>query len=778
MKTRNEKMKVSVLVLAVQAALVAMFALPTVARAADDEVTALTRPTNSVEIGVANVSDSSAKFGEYNGLDDSGGVFVGNFDIRGGNAYDGGDGTTRWEIGGNDLGTTSRSFGGSVSNQGQWNLNIGYDELRHNLSDTYRTPQQGSMGGNDFTVSPSFGTIQGNITPLAQLQPQYQNQLAAMHTEKVGTTRKNTSFGAGYVFNRQLSLQFDYNRLDQSGAKLIGTGAMGGVATPLGGTWRAEANNIVMNPTNYQTDSVNLALNWVGDKGHLTGGYYGSIFRDGYDSLSFDNVSTNNATGACAPGGACAYQRTVMSTAPDNSLHQLNLTGGYAFSSATKLAGGISYGRNTQDNSFLSGRPEIVLAPRSSLDGKVITTHADLKLTHQATKSLALSAGLKYNERDNRSPSNTYQYYALNNVTTVDSATNAAYSNKKTQLELAADYRLSKGQNLRLAYEHEDIKRWCNNYGITASNCLVNPSNNEDKLGVTYRLKAREDVGFNVGYTYAKRKADFDGNAITPLSGLDAQSLTLVNALNYPGFIAYPYASRDQQLVKACVNWQATDKLDLALNGRYANDDYDAALGVQDGRTVGINLDATYSYHENGSVSAYVSWQNSERNLKAGAAGAGAVNEATSYALLVAPANIWTNQLKEDSNAIGISTKHRGLMGGKLEVIGDLSYSLDKSRYSTQVPYSATCGAANTLSCGETPDIKSELITLKLTGSYQVDKSAKVALGYLYQKLNSSDYYYSGLQNGTTPNRVIPTNEQAPNYSVNVVTATYIHTFR
>jgi len=33
-------------------------------------------------------------------------------------------------------------------------------------------------------------------------------------------------------------------------------------------------------------------------------------------------------------------------------------------------------------------------------------------------------------------------------------------------------------------------------------------------------------------------------------------------------------------------------------------------------RTVGINLDATYAYDEM-ELSAYVSWQNSERNLNA-----------------------------------------------------------------------------------------------------------------------------------------------------------------
>lgn len=788
MKTRNKEMKLSVLSLALQGALAAMFALPMTAQAqaADDSVTDLTQPASSIELGVGNVSQKSAKFGEYNGLNESGAMGILNFDIRSGNPPDGSGGATRWQIKGNDLGTTSRSLDGSVSNQGLWNLSIGYDELRHNITDTYQTPQLGSMGGNNFTFPANFGTINGNTTPAGNPSTRVLDatQLGAFHTENVATTRKNTSFGAGFNFNRQTSLQFDFNRLDQSGAKLLGVSTLGGVANPAGGTWRAEAVNIIMNPTNYQTDTFNLALNWAGDKGHLTGGYYASIFHDGYDSVTSQSALRNAATFGCASGGSCAYQSTTMSTAPSNSLHQLNLTGGYAFSPATKLVGGVSYGRNIQDNSYLTGQPEISLAPRASLNGLVVTTNANLKLTHQATRDLKVSAGLKYNERDNQSPSNLYRYYAINNLTTVDAAANAPYSNRKTQIELAADYRLAKGQNLRLAYENEAIKRWCNNYGIVASNCLVNPANTEDKLSIGYRLKAREDVSFAAGYTYADRKADFDGNAVTPLGGLDVPTGGLdVNAQNYPGYIAFPYAARKQDLFKAGVNWQATEKLDLGLNGRYAYDKYGATLGVQDGTAVGVNLDATYAYAENSSVSAYVSWQNSDRSLRAGAAGGtpAAVNAATSYAALVAPTNIWTNQLKNDSNAIGISTRHAGLMAGKLEVLGDLSYSLDKSKYSTQVPYTSgatLCSLPTILTCGDTPDIKSELITLRITGKYQVDKSGKVAVGYIFQQLNSSDYFYNGEQYGATPNRVMPTNQQAPNYSVNVVTVSYIYTFK
>jgi len=779
MKTRSEGMKVRVLSFAVQGALAAMCVLPAMAQAADDKLAALTQPTNTIEVGVENVSQKSAKFGEYTGLRKSGGELIGNFSVSGGDAYGNGSGTgtTRWGITGSDLGTTSRAFGGSVSSQGKWDLSIGYDELRHSFSDTFQTPQQGSMGGNNFTMPTNFGNLNG-AAPAARVLTAVQQ--GAFHTEEVGTTRKNTSFAAAFNFNPQLSLKFDYNHLDQSGAKLMGTGSQGGITLIGGSTGRAEANNVIMNPTNYKTDTLNLALNWVGDRGHLTGAYYGSIFRDGYNSLSWQGAMSTAAS-ACV--GVACFVNNTMSTAPSNNFHQLNLIGGYAFSPSTKLAGGFSYSRNTQNDSYAptsiaqNGGAltyDMMQAgglPRSSLDGLVVARHADLKLTNQTTKDLVLSAAYKFNERDNRTPSNTYLYMQLGNG--AYTGVNTPFSNRKTQIELAGDYRLARNQNIRLAYERESIKRWCN--GVADGfQCVASPSSGEDKLGLTYRAKASDSVKFNAGYAHAKRSADIDTTYLSNAGDRKLQAINtnhgVFNGGNYQGFVAYNYASRTQDILKAGVNWQASEELDVGLKGRYSKDKYDAALGVQSGDTASINLDATYTYSPRSSVSAYASMQNSERDLRdasAPVAHAGAV-----------ATTIWTNQLKEDSNAIGLTTKHTGLMGGKLELLGDLSYSLDKSHYSTQVPYLATCGAAGTLTCGDTPDIKAKLLTFKLTGTYQVDKSSKVALAYQYQKLSSEDYYYNGYQYGYTPNRVVPTNEQAPNYSVNLIGVSYIHSFK
>jgi len=236
--TLNHPLAASKLALAIQGALLAMAAIPPLAIAADDDLNTLTHPTNSVELGVGGTSVDSAKFGEYNGLDKSGANVIGNFDVRGGDAYDQSGGTRRWEVQGDDLGTTSREIRGTVSNQGQWNLGITYDELRHNISNTYQTPLIGSMGGNSFSLPADFGTVNSNYKDGVAFKQGAQaltsTQLQAFHVTDVHTDRKSTGLTAGYMIDRQWGLKFDYNHLDQSGAKLMSVASDSDAGGPTG----------------------------------------------------------------------------------------------------------------------------------------------------------------------------------------------------------------------------------------------------------------------------------------------------------------------------------------------------------------------------------------------------------------------------------------------------------------------------------------------------------------------------------------------------------------
>ena len=134
MKTRNLNFKLSAVALAVVSAMTTMSA-----RAEDDDAKTLMTPVNFVDVQGLWVSQSSAKFGEYNGLNKSGGYINGDLGIFGGSAYSDNEngGTMRYQLTGTNLGLTDRSANLTIADQGNWLLGLNYDSLQHNISDSY-----------------------------------------------------------------------------------------------------------------------------------------------------------------------------------------------------------------------------------------------------------------------------------------------------------------------------------------------------------------------------------------------------------------------------------------------------------------------------------------------------------------------------------------------------------------------------------------------------------------------------------------------------------------
>jgi hypothetical protein len=137
--------------------------------------------------------------------------------------------------------------------------------------------------------------------------------------------------------------------------------------------------------------------------------------------------------------------------------------------------------------------------------------------------------------------------------------------------------------------------------------------------------------------------------------------------------------------------------------------------------------------------------------------------------------------MKDTDTTIGLNVKQGGLMGGKLELLGNMTYSLAKTGFNTTLNYTPLsglpCSDPSIYTCVPTPDIRSELFIFKVSGVYQVAKNAKVSAGYWYQHLKADDFYYNGLQYGFTPTSVLPTNQAAPSYNVNVVYGSFIYNF-
>jgi len=742
--------------------------------AVDGDIKELICPSSYIDLGALGVSKSAPKFGEYNGLEKSGLHALAGFGIAGGGCQNAD--TLRWEAYGHDLGTTSRNLGLEAGRQGQWSIGIGLDQMRHYTTAGYQTPYQGAQGGNLFVLPPDFGVI--NTTGTGGANVMTPAQMAMMRTINVYNERRNTTFNAGYAFNRDWSAKFDYKRIDMSGAKLIGGGS-DKLTGANGLTYTGQAISLKLNPNKFSTDIFSLSANWTGQKAYASFEYYASLFHDHYKGFSWSDPFVIGGTAAAplpATGTAAngPLQLDTMGTPPSNQFHQLNISGGYFLAAKTRLTGGLSFGINTQnvgfDGSYTPAMVTSLGAP--SLNGRVLTRHADAKLTHQFSDALNFSAGLKFNERDNTTPANVYQFLHLGAGATT--TTSAPMSNRRTELDANLDYRIDKNQRLHLGYNHDHIQRWCNSalannaqgilpatvtgYYVVAA-CAQVPKSTDNSLNLSYKRVVLDDLDISAGYTYADRGAKINPSFYNPM-----QTASNGQGFENYGWLAWFQAPRHEHKLKAGLNWQATRKLNLGLSGYYVQDRYrDSALGVQDGSASNVNLDVGYNLNDNLAFGAYASWQNRMRYLLS----------SNVRSPVVAPASLWSNSMYDRDIVLGLTGKQK-YHGGKLELAEDLSYSHGRSGYQTNLIANIAPAVGNS---GQTPDIKSTIITFRLTGSYALNKHARLTAGWVYQRLLANDYLYNAYQYGFTPTAVMPNGLQAPSYTVNAVYAVYRYTF-
>jgi MtrB/PioB family decaheme-associated outer membrane protein len=781
MQTRNCDFSEKVLARAVQLALLAMFAAaPGMAsaqsadakadEAAEDlgegDVKSLVCPENFFELGLLDASRKEPKYGEYNGLNKSGLYGLGNFKVSGGNSYCQLGGNTRWQVYGADLGTTSRSLGGTASAQGQWMLGFNFDQLRHYTTTGFQTPYQGSQGSNMFTLPSNFGVINTGVDGGTRtLTPA---QLAAFNGKDVYSERQNYSLNASYALNTDWNVKFNYKRIERSGAKLISGPTDPNNMTSLGGfSFGGSGLALRLNPTKDSTDMVTLAANWVGEKAYASFEYYGSFYHDDYRGFSFSNpnVTGTPATGDPSPLG---LPLSTMSTPPSNAFNQINFAGGYLFSQKTKLTGGLSLGVNTQNSSY-DGTYTTGTAPglpKDSLHGRVINTHADARLTHQFSSALGLNTGFKYDERNNRTGVDQYSFIHIGGGNPV-TATNAPESYRRTVFDAALNYRLDKNQRLSLTYKYDHMQRWCSNdmannaQGSTTSyysvaSCMQVPRNTDNSLTANYKLSVTDTIRFDAGYTYADRDASINPSFYNPMQSAGGYE-------NY-GWLAYFQAPRREHTLKTRVDWQATEKLDVGFTGRFTYSNYyDSSLGVQNGHVGSLNVDAAYQVSENASYGAYATWQRNSRTLLS----------ASDRNLTAPPANLWSNKLTDTDFAIGMNGKQK-LFHDKFELTEDLSYNFGRSSYVTGLVQNIAPATGNS---GQIPDIRNKIIQFRLVGGYNLNKTSRINVGYMFQRILSNDYMYNAYADGYTPSSMMPSGLQSPSYKIHVFFVTYRHTF-
>jgi MtrB/PioB family decaheme-associated outer membrane protein len=503
-----------------------------------------TTPANTIDAGVGAVSGSSSKFGEYNGLQNSGPFGIGNFDLRGGAAYDS-NSTWRWQMRGTNLGLETRSLYAEFGNQGKYRFFVAYSELLANRSDSFQTPYLGAGTGNLtlpsnwlFPAVPQAGATKlnfrvfdpgagagsvystsGVLTPPTAAQLATSASIRAANVpdfQNVYLSTKRTRVDAGLVFDPsdQFDIPISYTYEHKSGLK-----ALGAVTSQV-----SENSVILPTPIDFDTSQANAAVNYKFKQLYLSVAYYGSFFTDNVNSVTWQDVAdpTKSAT---------------LANAPSNQFNQFTFMAAEKFKHNMKLVVSGSYGRNTQNDPFLgpstaaNGQLAFGL-PVPSLDGLVVSSLVNAKFTAKPNKKWNLVAAYKFFNRDNQTPVHTYFFQDANESksgaspfaglygvpATLGSNTNIyqnrAYSEMTNQADGEAEYEIAKKQWLKASYQWQKIDRSCPGAWIDCSDAA---RTDEHTLGAEWYKTSVGSLSGRASYAYSWRRGAYNEDAFLAL---------------------------------------------------------------------------------------------------------------------------------------------------------------------------------------------------------------------------------------------------------------------
>lgn len=697
-----------------------------------------------IEIGVGNVTGGTGGFGTFSGYNDSNAYAIANGRLL--RRSDGND-AGYFEIDARNLGLKSRSLSIGGGQQGNFGLRLNYSEITKIESDTYQTPYSGA-GGSVFT-QPAGLADAVNVVGLGT------NGVAGfMRTYEVGTDRKVLGLNLTKALGSAWDIAFDIKRDNKDGTKLrgamiqVGTGGSRGVV-------------ILPEVVDYTTDMVDARARYDGGKLQAQFGYSGSFFKNGANSMTWDNPFVAGANNANDTGR--------YALAPSNQFHQLNASGAYTFTQKTRLAGNLSVGRMTQNDPFLPYSTGGAPSATPSLDGKVDTTHASLKLTSQLMPALNLVAGYKYDDRANRTPVSVYNYITgdrdaggTGTGTNALRRFNAPLSSTSHKAYADLDYSLSAYTKLKFGYDYHQVSH---TYEPTTKDV-------EQTLKLGVKQKFTDTASGGLGYEYSDRNAStYNGAAPLAYTYTAGYLATLIaGGKTYPWLEAPPLRKyflddRKRNKLRAHVNLAPADSLDVYFGVDYREDKHPEAadgFGLSKVTSWAGNFDAALRFSNAVTGHAFATLEE-YRTDQNGANISGAANITAVETNAITPTLRWTTSIRDRVYTMGIGVRV------KPETRYELGADLIHASSNGATTFAAGSGVAN----GPLPDLITRRNRLELFGRYEVQKSLTVNLKYMYERFYSTDWGYDSPLTLTSVSSaqggVLGTNQVSPKYNAHVI---------
>ncbi len=710
-------------------------------------LTTAAEPTGHVELGAGFVDGSDDRFGRYTGLTERGGALLLDFGLRTPTARDSERGY--WRADGYQLGDQLRRYSLELGEQGVQRLRLDYRELTSHHGSDLLTPFIGA--GGDTLALPAGWAASGNTT--AGFTALTQN-LTGFDLEQ---QRKRLTLAWQYRLDPQWRLDASFRHETRDGTRLLG-----GVTGTSGGNSRSA---LLPAPLDFETQVAEIALGWQRARLQWGVSYHGSFFNNRDAGLDWPTLYGQQPQWAPGVGFDEGYNRLALE--PDNQYHQLRLNAAAQLTPTTRLQGDVAVGRMLQDARFLPYTANDLLLvtealPRDSLDGRIDTVNAGLRLSARPLPKLNLVTRLRYRDRDNRTAADIYQRVrgdAEAQQPFDDGRVNRPYGLRTSQFALDANYRLQPRLRLAAGYDYRDTER------------DFSEIERSREQGFNAGLRTTLDtLALKLDLHHQQRRTDtYDGTR--PLRATHVPGTVAADDFdNHPLLRKYYLAERDRDQLRLRGDLFLHETLSLGLSVGWSEDDYlDDGFGLNSARVLSLATDLAWMPIEQLQLSAFASRDRYDSE-QSGRSFRGNVP-----ADLTDPARNWWVDARDRFDTVGFDLElpdaGNWLPGWRaLGLGGELTLKAGYSHARSRGEIDVDSGPA--LATAPLPDLQTRLDNFHLQARYQLSQAASVRLAFEHERYRSSDFALDGIDL-TTASNVLLVGEQSPRYRANWVTLSW-----
>ncbi len=702
--------------------------------------------SGGVSVNLGYLSDDAPRFGQYSGVQEQGGYLGVDLNLESDADY---RQSRYWLLDAERLGLDDYRVSAEAGERGAYRVRVDYQALVNNAIEGAQSPFR---PGNPLTL-PNDWQVEGNNTAgLLQLD----ESLAPVDFwQERGRLRLDYRHDLG----EQWRLNAELRRETKTGNRILG-----GVTGYSGGNNRAA---LLPAPVDYETHIADLGLTYQGDGYHWGFAYHGSFYRSGDTGLAWPTPFGQNpqwADGVGYPNG-----NNQLALEPDNQYHQLRLFAGMPLFETTRAQLDLAHGRMTQDQDYLpyTLNPALTVneaLPQTSLDGRVDTTHANLRLTSRPAPQWHLSQRLRYRDRDNRTPQAVYQRVrgdAENQQAFESGRINRPYSLTTTEFASDAAYRLTRRVRLNAGYEYQHTERDYSEVRRLEEHAL--------KLGARRTASATTAVSAELQHRQRRGSEYLDTLPYvqTHVPGTIGED----DFENHPLLRKYYLADRDRDQLRLRADWFPTAEFSAGLNFIYNRDDYqDVVFGLDDSIMRSWMLDWSYAAAEGVQLSGFASTDR-YASEQFGRSFRGNVPTDVDD-----PERDWQVAARDRFDTYGLTLAWDNVQD-RLDwdwLSGPLNLSLEWVNSRSRGEMNTYAGPA--LNHEPLPVLRTHLNHYRVNGDYQVTDQSAVRLSLEHERYTSADYALDDIAPDTAAN-VLTLGHRSPRYNVTWVVLGYRYQF-